>query len=193
MTSKTIVSRTNLQSPCLPLFLYAMCDRKVNMITFLCNMQHWSSFRQTSEDAHSSKAWWPCAHLWEVWSDMQRRDEALKTHMYSHRKITCLHCEIWFSPVCILCVFSKHHNQYMHHCNRCMWIIIWILKLLGKRIDIYIGGNFYASSTSAGSPFTYNSSSFTSSSMCISTSSPQPRPRFSQQGVPYSKFCYSDI
>ena len=50
---------------------------------FLCHMQHWSSFWQTSEDAHSIKAWWPCAHLWELWSDMQRRDEAEDTHGFA--------------------------------------------------------------------------------------------------------------
>ena len=121
----------------------------------------------------------------------------LRTHMDSHRKITCKHCEKeipynsrsshmtkcvgdkkaikcencpavfntagslkackrlkshwshWygFSPVCVLCVLSKHQNHYMHHCKRCMWILIWILKLSLKKIDIYIGGNFYASSS----------------------------------------------
>ena len=43
-------------------------------------MQVWSPLWQTSEDAHCNKAWWPCTHLWEVWKDIQRREEAKDTH-----------------------------------------------------------------------------------------------------------------
>ena len=42
----------------------------------LRHMQVWSPLWQTSEGAHQNKAWWPCAHLWEVWKDMQRSEEA---------------------------------------------------------------------------------------------------------------------
>ena len=46
----------------------------------LRHMQVWSPLWQTSEGAHQNKAWWPCAHLWEVWKYMQRREEAKDTH-----------------------------------------------------------------------------------------------------------------